>query len=184
MDRAFERYEQVAAFLLNEFAAHFGLERVEGKQIVQGSRSGTNWEIDGKGIRSPDDAIIIVECRRYQASRPSQEQLAAIAYRIEDIGAVGGIIVTPIGIQKGAKKVALAEKIISVHLDSESTTSDYVLQFLKKVMIGSSLPLSGKLDMKVSASLARQCEICGQQFPAIAMESHCPRCISERQLGK
>ena len=54
MGRAFEQYEQVTAFLLNEFAAHFGLGRVEGKQIIHGSRSGTNWEIDGKGIRSPD----------------------------------------------------------------------------------------------------------------------------------
>ena len=44
MGRAFEQYEQVAAFLLNEFAAHFGLGRVEGKQIIYGRRSGINWE--------------------------------------------------------------------------------------------------------------------------------------------
>jgi hypothetical protein len=42
-------YEEVAQYLLNEFAAHFGLGHVEGKQVVPG-QSGADWEIDAKGV--------------------------------------------------------------------------------------------------------------------------------------
>ena len=63
----------VAAFLLNEFADHLGLERVEGKQDVPGQVSGTTWEIDGKGLKADGEAFIIIECRRYTDSRPNQE---------------------------------------------------------------------------------------------------------------
>ena len=45
-----ERYEQTAQYLLNEFAEHFGLGRVEDKQVVPGA-SGTEWEIDAKGVK-------------------------------------------------------------------------------------------------------------------------------------
>lgn len=38
-------YEQVARYLLDQIAEHFGLGRVEGKQIVPGA-SGTRWEIE------------------------------------------------------------------------------------------------------------------------------------------
>ena len=124
MTRAFETYEQVAAFLLNEFADHLGLERVEGKQDVPGLVSGTTWEIDGKGLKADGEAFIIIECRRYTDSRPNQEALGALAYRIRDTGAAGGIIVTPLGIQEGAAKIACAEGIVSVRLDPTSTTSD------------------------------------------------------------
>jgi hypothetical protein len=46
MAKKWQTYEEVAAHLLDEFAAEFGLSRVEGKQIVDGQHSGTKWEID------------------------------------------------------------------------------------------------------------------------------------------
>lgn len=51
-EAAFENYERVAAFLLNEFASHFDLKRVEGKRDVSGHKSGTTWEIDAKGVEA------------------------------------------------------------------------------------------------------------------------------------
>src|SRR4051794_28061593 len=75
-------YEEVARFLLDQYAKEFGLQRVEGKQKVRGERSGTYWEIDAKGIREGDDGIILVECRRYTTSKQSQEKTGALAYRI------------------------------------------------------------------------------------------------------
>ena len=48
-----ETYEQVAAYILNQFAAEFELERVEGKQNILG-KSGASWEIDAKGVRRRD----------------------------------------------------------------------------------------------------------------------------------
>src|SRR5215210_705819 len=95
-----ESYEQVAAYLLNQFASEFGLERVEGKQKVVGQRSGTDWEIDAKGFRSGDTGFVIVECRRYTTSKQNQGKVGALAYSIIDSGAEGGIIVSPLGLQE------------------------------------------------------------------------------------
>jgi hypothetical protein len=46
-----ERYQAVAAELLNRFADRFGLDRVEGKQKIQGDNS--TWEIDARGSGTP-----------------------------------------------------------------------------------------------------------------------------------
>lgn len=134
--KTWESYEEVAAFLLNKFASEFGLNHVEGKQKIYGQRSGTEWEIDAKGFRERNDGFLIVECRRYTSSRQSQEKLGSLAYRIIDSGAKGGILVSPLGFQEGAKKVAEAENIIEVKLSSNSTPYEYFLEFLNKVMVG------------------------------------------------
>jgi len=57
-------------------------------------------------------------------------------YRIHDTGAKGGIIVSPLGVQEGARKIAEAENVVSVRLGENSTTKEYVLAFLNKVFIG------------------------------------------------
>ena len=75
-------YEEAAAFLLNSFAEEFGIDWVEGKQHVTGNRSGTEYEIDAKGVRVADGGFMLVECRRYTTSRQSQEKVGALAYRI------------------------------------------------------------------------------------------------------
>ena len=129
-------YEEVATYLLNEFAREFGLERVEGKQGVVGLRSGTTWEIDAKGVLQDGRGFFIIEFRRYTTSRQKQKDAGALAYQIIDTGAEGAIIVTPLGLQEGAKHVAAAEKIVSVQLNEDSTQHEYVLRFLNKVMIG------------------------------------------------
>lgn len=130
-------YQEVARYLLGEFKAHFGLEDVEGEQKVKGMRSGTDWKIDAKGRKTcTDEMFVIVECRRHTSSGQKQEHLAGIAYRIIDTGAAGGIIVSPLPLQEGAKKVAHAEGIVEVTLEKDSTTTDYVMQFLNQVMVG------------------------------------------------
>jgi hypothetical protein len=131
-----EKYEEVAAYLLDQFATEFGLDRVDGKQEIIGQRSGTTWEIDAKGVRQGNTGFMIVECRRYTTSRQNQERVGALAYRIIDVGAAGGIIVSPLGLQDGAEKVATAENIVSAQLDENSTRHEYVLRFLNKIMVG------------------------------------------------
>ena len=135
-----ERYEQTAQYLLNEFATHFGLGRVEGKQVVPGI-SGTEWEIDAKGVNADGERFLIVECRRWQ-SRLSQEDVGALAYRINDTGAQGGILVTPAKLQSGAQKIAEHESIHQVILDKDSTTEAYVIEFLDRVIIGLNLNIA------------------------------------------
>lgn len=79
-------------YLLDQFAAEFGLECVETKQDVLGQRSGTSWEIDAKGIRHGNNGFVIVEFRRYTTARQNQGKIGQLAY---DTGAQGGTIVSP-----------------------------------------------------------------------------------------
>jgi hypothetical protein len=99
--KTWENYEQVAQYLLDEFAVHFGLGRVEGKQIVPG-QSGTTWEIDAKGVKADGEGFVIVECRRHTNSGLPQESLGGLAFRIPDTQVAGAIVVTPLDIQAGA----------------------------------------------------------------------------------
>ena len=108
---------------------------MEGKQKVAGRRSGTTWEIDAKGIRDGDGATILVECRRYKKAL-TQEAIAAVAYRIEDTGAEGAITVSPLPLQKGAAKVAAANRIEHVRLRPESTRAQWIAQIGAVVHIG------------------------------------------------
>jgi hypothetical protein len=145
--KAWESYEQVAQFLLDQMAEHFGLSHVEGKQTIEGKRSGTIYEIDGKGVVKDGEGFVILECRRYTTSCQKQEDMAALAYRIIDIWGKGGVIVSPLGLQEGARKIAEVEKVVSVRLGENSTTKNYVLAFLNKIFVGvtETLQLSGNV---------------------------------------
>jgi hypothetical protein len=149
MAKKWERYERVTAYLLDQFKEHFGLDSVEGKQAVSGSLSGTSWEIDAKGIRGGDEGFIIIECRRHTTSKQKQENLAALAYRILDTGAKGAIIVSPLGPQAGAQKIAEATNIISVRLAPESTIADFLMGFLNQVMLGVSDRITTSEDVRL-----------------------------------
>jgi hypothetical protein len=133
--KSWRTYEEVATFLLNDLSASFQLDRVEGTQPVAGLRSGTTWEIDAKGVKEGDSGFVLVEVRRYTSSRLSQEDLAAVAYRIQDTGAVGGIVVSPLPLQIGAQRIAEAANIVAVQLNENSTTTEYMLRFLSRVMV-------------------------------------------------
>lgn len=139
-EKKWESYEEVATHLLNQYADHFGVGYFEGKQVVPG-KSGTSWEIDAKGCSQNGKSIIVVECKRHTKQGINQAIAGALAFSIQDVGAEGGILVSPIGLQKGAKMVASASNVIEVKLDENSTTQDYVLSFLNQVCVGTSASL-------------------------------------------
>jgi len=136
MTKRWELYEEVATYLLSQFAQESGLDRVEGKQEVVGRRSDTTWEIDAKGVRQGNTGLVIVECRRYTTSKQNQEKVGALAYRIIDTGADGGILVSLLGLQDGAERVTAVENIVSVRLNEDCNRYEFVLGFLNKVMLG------------------------------------------------
>lgn len=131
---SWKNYELVAQYVLERIGERFGLAEVQGKQLVVGRRTGTEWEIDAKGVRDGDGAIILIECRRH-GNRLSQEAVAAVAFRIIDTGAEGGIIVSPLPLQKGAAKVAAATGIKHVQLRPESTREFWIAEIEKVVHI-------------------------------------------------
>jgi hypothetical protein len=132
-------YEELAAYLLNRMPKEFGLESVQGKQEIQGKRSGTSWVIDAKGITEGGQGFFIVECKRYPDRRLNQEMAGGLAYRRLDAGADGAILVSPMGFQERAAKIAAAENILSVELDENSTPTDFALKFLNKLYLGISM---------------------------------------------
>lgn len=133
--KEWQTYEEVATYLLNQFAEHFELGRVEAKQVLPGE-SGTEWEIDAKGIAEDEIKYIVVECKMHTKSGVSQAIAGSLAFTIKDVGASGGILVSPLGLQEGAKKVAKAAGITEVILKENSTTTDYVFAFLNTLCVG------------------------------------------------
>jgi hypothetical protein len=59
-----------------------------------------------------------------------------LAYEILDARADGAILVSPMGLQTGAAKIADVENILSVELNENSTPTDFVLKFFKQALSG------------------------------------------------
>jgi hypothetical protein len=129
-ESTWQNYEQVARHILTEFRQHFGLDAIEPKQDVPG-QSGTGHEIDAKGVMSNGEGFLVIECRKRNA-KPNKEDLCALAYRIIDTGAAGGIIVSTVPLQSGAAKIAQASGTISVILNTSATAEEFCVQFFDK----------------------------------------------------
>lgn len=160
--------------MLGNFSQHFGLSKVEGKQSIIGKRSGTRWTVDAKGFCQGSEAFVVVECRRHTTSKQDQEQLGGLAYRILDTGADSGILISPLGFQSGAKKVADAERIIHVELDPNSTSTEFVMRFINQLFVG----VHERCDASEfsSAELVRVCKKCGDKFSVHENEFTCSEC--------
>jgi hypothetical protein len=125
-------YEEVAKHILYEQRDFFGLERVEGKQDIP-AVNGTTYEIDVVAYRKGDERLVLFECRDYN-KKLNQEAVGGFAYRIQVIGAAKGYMITPIGLQAGAKLVADYEKIGHITIPRGSTPESYVVRFLNNVL--------------------------------------------------
>ena len=131
-------YETAARSVLEKIGSALNISTVEGKQKLDGL-SGTEWEIDAKAIQENGENFLVVEARRYTTSSLTQEDVAAIAYRIGDVGAAGGIVVSPAPLQRGAALVAMANGIEHVRLTPESTSTAYPAEYMGKRFLGASV---------------------------------------------
>jgi Zn finger protein HypA/HybF involved in hydrogenase expression len=104
----------------------------------------------------------------------NQGKLCELAFHIIDTGAVGGIIVSPLGIQKGADKIAASKNILNVQLDANSTPTEFAMKFLKKLMIG--IREGVVFGDRASIEVLSTCQTCGKQFTAVENEIICPDC--------
>jgi hypothetical protein len=175
-DMKWKSYEEVATYLLNQFADEFGLSHVEPSHIVEGQRSKTRWKIDAKGFLLGGEGFLIVECRHYTTSRQNQEKIGALAYRILDAGANGGIIVSPLGLQSGAEKIALAENILNIELDEDSTPHEFGMRFLNKLFIGFRDQVIASSYVGIEA--VRTCSNCGRRFVTDSKQRICSICLT------
>ncbi len=134
---AWKIYEDAARKVLIDIRKELGIEAVEGKQTLFGVNA--NWEIDAKAWCENSDKFLVIEARRHTKAGLSQESVAAIAYRIQDFGASGGVVVSPRPIQKGAKPIALSANISHVRLSPDSTTESYLAEFMGRRFLGASM---------------------------------------------
>lgn len=130
------RYEDVTRQLLLDIKNFLGLNKVESKQKVQGN-SGTEWEVDVVAYDNNTDKIILVECKHRSNSNLSQTLLGGFAYTIKDTNAQRGIIVTTIGLQEGAEKVAKYENITPIRLtiDVTNNSEDYIARLSNQIFV-------------------------------------------------
>jgi Zn finger protein HypA/HybF involved in hydrogenase expression len=97
-----------------------------------------------------------------------------LAYNILDTNAQGAILVSPMGFQKGAKKVAAAENIIEVKLPATCTATDFVIQFFNKICVGMTMKAEAKTS--VAPRLVRACAQCGTTYPKDEHPTLCSNC--------
>lgn len=136
-------YEDVSRYLLESVGELLGLEleRVEGKQRLVGDID--SYVVDAKGVETDSGATVVVECKRYPTRKVPVGEVKELAWNIQDTGAAGGIIVTPIGVQAGGALIAQARNIHVVQLDANATTTDFMMSFLGKIVAGRSVTFGG-----------------------------------------
>ena len=79
-DKKWRDYEEVARYLLNQFAQLLRPEKVEEKQEIPGRLSGRTIEIDGRGVKEGNTGFVILECKRYK-DRVEAEKLTRLRLR-------------------------------------------------------------------------------------------------------
>ncbi len=146
--RGWEIYEDATTDLLNNIRDQLGLRKIGTKQKVKG-KSGTEWEVDVVVYNADDGRLVLVECKRRSKSTLPQKTLAELAYKIDDTDAARGIIVTTIGLQEGAKKIAKAEKITEIKLDLNATTENYIAQIANQIFIKNTDKLAVKEHLEI-----------------------------------
>ena len=127
--QTWQTYEEVARAVLHDLRQHLGITNVTGYQDLPGN-SGTSWRVEGTATKTDEGGLLIVECRMHTSQGLSQESLGGLAFRIIDTNGAGGILVTPLDLQSGAKLVAKSRNIAHVLLSPSSTPENYLAEFM------------------------------------------------------
>ncbi len=122
-----KEYEDVARAVLRDCREELCLRDVTGPVTKKGTRSGTEWKLEATAVTKT--GFYIVECRRHTKDKIKQESVGGVVYRAMDIQAEGVILVSPLGLQRGAKLVAAAESVHEIKLGPDSTAHEYVVSF-------------------------------------------------------
>ncbi|QMS90988.1 restriction endonuclease [Nostoc edaphicum CCNP1411] len=102
--------------------------KIKPKRKLIGKKTGTKWEVDAYGYNI-DNHLVLIECKHYEKRCVVQNVIAAFAYIIKDVEAQRGILVTTLGLQSGAIKVAKNENIGLLKVDYNSTEKNFVVHF-------------------------------------------------------
>lgn len=132
--QTWQSYEELARHVLQYFAGELGISEIEAKQRLVGT-SGTNWEIDAKGVSADGIGFLVIECKARSSSRINQSTVASLAYTVQDLKANGAILVTSIGLQEGAQKIASKHGFHAIYLPKECSFEEFVARCGNIVLI-------------------------------------------------
>src|SRR5271157_3012191 len=106
-------YEDAVRSIITQHKELFELDSVEPAPLELEGKSGNSWNIEIVGYKAGQRRIVIVEVRRKTTRNLEPEEVGGFAYRIEDVGAEKGYMVTPLerGFSIGAAKIADYEEI-------------------------------------------------------------------------
>jgi hypothetical protein len=131
-------YEDAARRALQGLREELGVSSIETRQLLE-RNSGASWEINARAWRGESEQFLVVEARRHTSSRLKQEDIAAVAFRVEVVGAAGGIVISPLPLRRGARLIAQAKNIAHVRLSAESTPELYVAAYMGRPYHGVSI---------------------------------------------
>jgi hypothetical protein len=100
-----------------------------------------------------DGKIVLIECKRYPDRKVTQGEMGEQAYRIIETGAAGGLFVTAVGYQEGAKLVANAAKIGMATLNLDATEREYDLDIAGRLFFGREAKGGIRIGATASASV-------------------------------
>lgn len=136
--KKWEAYEAAAKQVIGDLRVKLGVIKVGGKQKIAGI-DGTTYELDAVAWTDASGSFLLVEARRHTSSRLDQDAVNAIAYKLYKVGAEGAIILSPLPLQAGAKKVADFDHIEHILLSADSTAEDYLAEYLGQHFLGASI---------------------------------------------
>jgi|GEM_PF-2125870 len=132
--KTWRNYEELARHVLLRFADILEITEVEAKQRLDGE-SGTQWEIDAKGVLADGSGFLVIECKERASARLGQHTVGELVTVIQEVDAQGGVIVTSVGLQSGAKLLAAHHAFHEVFLPRESTFDSFLAKCGNRVLI-------------------------------------------------
>lgn len=175
MTRESDYYEAVTRKIFHNLREHLGIYGVS-KEKTKHIGNSTNWTVDASCYKNEDDTLVIIECRRKTTSKINQEEAGGFAFRVGDIGAGSAYMVTPIGFQNGAKKVATAHKIGMAILNVDATDTEYILNVANQLFRGLHVREKGLGSESLSVSREVHVSETGSSFESIGVFRACGKC--------
>jgi hypothetical protein len=141
-------YEDAVRSIINQHKELFELVSVEPAPVKLEGKSGTSWNIEIVGYKAGQRRIVVVEVRRKTTRNLEPEEVGGFAYRIEDVDAEKGYMVTPLerGFSSGAANLAEYEEIGNINVSVDATPEDYIIQHLNWMFARSTEDVSSVTD--------------------------------------
>lgn len=130
-------YEEAAKRIVSNLRTLLGVVHVGDKQRLPGI-DGATYELDAVAWTDDAGSFLLIEAKRHKRGL-TQDTINSVIYKFIKVGASGAIVVTPMPLQRGAKKAADFDHVIHIKLSADSTPEDYLAEYMGKRFLGVSI---------------------------------------------